>query len=76
LRKSKHRRGPVGQKVAALFAGLLRDAAAGDKLLTTKQGRTGIRILRPVRSMDGASRCVSFPSQVFESAILSMLREI
>ena len=76
LQRRKHRPGPVKGKAPTLFAGLLRDAAGGDKLQVAQQGRTLRRILRPARSMEGGSSSVSFPYDVFESAVLSLLREV
>jgi DNA invertase Pin-like site-specific DNA recombinase len=76
LERRKHRPGPIGVKAAALFSGLLRDASTGGKIVVGKQGRTGYRILRPARSMEGSAPCVSFPADTFEVAVLSLLKEV
>jgi hypothetical protein len=76
LRRRKHKGGRIGAKVGTLFGGLLHDATTRDKLQVSQQGRTGRRILRSARSMEGQSPCMSFPYNLFETAILSLLKEV
>jgi DNA invertase Pin-like site-specific DNA recombinase len=79
----KDRRGAEGKKVAALFGGLLWDARTGQKMHVAWQTR-GVkdksrcrrRVLVPAGSMEGRTKTVSFPNDVFEEAVLTLLREI
>jgi hypothetical protein len=54
----------------------LRDASTGDNLILRKQGRTLKRILCPARSLQGWGPRISFPYDIFETAILSLLKEV
>ncbi len=83
LARRKNKPGPVGKQVAALFSGLIRDARTQDRMFVAWQtrgvkGKTRCRrrVLVPAASMEGASRSVSFPNEVFEAAILSLLKEV
>jgi DNA invertase Pin-like site-specific DNA recombinase len=82
LERRKDKPGPIGAKVATLFGGLLRDAASGDRLRIAWQTRgvKGKRIKRRVlvtaSSMEGQAPSVSFPHDIFEPAVLSLLKEI
>jgi DNA invertase Pin-like site-specific DNA recombinase len=83
MARRKFRTGPVGQKVATLFGGLLHDATTNDPIRIAWQsnggegrGRQKQRMLVTARSMEGAAPCVSFPHDVFEKAILSLLNEV
>jgi DNA invertase Pin-like site-specific DNA recombinase len=75
-RRKESRQGVYGEKVASLFQGLLVDAATGDRMVVSRQGRTGNRVLRSARSIEGAAPCLSFTAEVFEKAVLSMLKEV
>jgi hypothetical protein len=83
LQRRKDKPGRTGEKVATLFGGLLHDAATGDRLRIAWQTR-GIkgktrqkrRVLVTATSMEGAIPSVSFPADIFEAAILSLLREV
>jgi hypothetical protein len=75
--------GRVGETVATLFSGLICDARTGDRMSIawqtrgrTAKGGTRRRVLVNSRSLEGAVPAVSFPHEVFESAVLSLLREI
>jgi hypothetical protein len=76
LKRRKKRTGRVGEKVPSLFSGLLHEALNHDSLRVAWQGRTKHRVLVNARSMDGAAPLVSFPNDIFEAAILSLLREV
>lgn len=82
LAQRKDKTGPVGEKVATVFSGLLFDAATRSRMLIAWQTqgqpgqRTRSRILRSADSMEGRAACVSFPYEVFEAAVLSRLEEI
>jgi DNA invertase Pin-like site-specific DNA recombinase len=83
LKRRKDRTGRVGDKVATLFGGLLHDATTGDRLRIawqTRGIRKGIRqrrrVLVTAQSMEGAAPTVSFPHEIFEEAILGLLKEI
>jgi hypothetical protein len=78
----KDKPGRVGSRVASLFSGLLRDATTQEKLLIASQtrGPKGKRVYRRVlvaaASMEGRAPSMSFPYDVFEPAILSLLKEL
>jgi DNA invertase Pin-like site-specific DNA recombinase len=83
LARRKDKRGPVGEKVATLFGGLLRDAITQDHLRIAWQtrgvkGKTRCkrRVLVTAKSMEGAAPSLSFPHEIFEQAILSLLKEV
>jgi DNA invertase Pin-like site-specific DNA recombinase len=76
LRRRKQKGVRIGGKFVTLFQGLLFDAITTDKLVVSQQGRTARRILRSAKSMEGQVPCVSFPAEIFEMAVLSMLKEI
>ena len=82
LQRRKEKPGPKGEKVATLFGGLLRDAASGDRLNIAWQTRgpkgklVKRRVLVTAGSMEGKVPSVSFPHDVFELAVLSLLKEI
>lgn len=83
LARRKDKPGPVGEKVATLFGGMLRDAATRDRLLiawqtrgTKDKGRVKRRVLVTAASMEGAAPSVSFPYDLFERAVLMKLREV
>jgi DNA invertase Pin-like site-specific DNA recombinase len=73
--------GRIGANVN-FFSGLIRHARDGDSyfLVTRSDGRRGLRASRQIlinmRSTEGDAPGYSFPLEVFERAILSMLREI
>jgi DNA invertase Pin-like site-specific DNA recombinase len=70
-------RGRVGQYIN-IFAGLLKNAAAGDSYFAAtwqKNGRQK-RILANNAAADGRATLRTFPFEPFEKAILSLLREI
>jgi DNA invertase Pin-like site-specific DNA recombinase len=74
--------GRIGPKVGTPFSGLLRDAATGDRLRISwqtrgpKGKRVKRRVLVPSGSMEGKVPAISFPFDVFEPAILALLKEI
>ena len=79
----KFRTGPVGKKVATLFGGLLLDATTQGPLRIAwqitgppKGQRYRRRFLVSARSMEGQTPAISFPSDVFEQAILKLLHEV
>jgi hypothetical protein len=82
LQRRKDKPGRVGEKLATLFGGLLREAMTGDHLRIAwqTQGSNGRRrkrrVLVTARSMEGAAPSLSFPHEVFEQALLSLLREV
>jgi DNA invertase Pin-like site-specific DNA recombinase len=76
LARRKHKVGQLGEKVPSLFSGLLHEALHHDTLCIAWQGRTRRRVLVNARSQEGAAPLVSFPSDVFEAAILSLLKEV
>ena len=83
LARRKDKPGPVGEKLATLFGGLLRDAVTQDHLRiawqtrgTTAKGRVKRRVLVTAKSMEGAVPSLSFPHDVFEEAVLSLLSEV
>jgi hypothetical protein len=61
-----------------LFAGLVKNARAGDAYYMTSRVDRGhkYRVLVATNSQQGLSPCWSFPYPVFERAVLSMLAEI
>jgi DNA invertase Pin-like site-specific DNA recombinase len=83
LAARKNQAGRVGDKVTSLFTGLLWDARTKSRMLIGHQAR-GVkgktrhkaRVLVPADSLEGRSVSVSFPYQVFEDAVLSLLREV
>jgi DNA invertase Pin-like site-specific DNA recombinase len=84
LARRKEKRGPVGKgTVATLFGGILRDAITHDHLRIKWQTghgqnrcRQNQRVLVTARSIEGAGPILSFPSVVFEEAILKLLKEV
>jgi len=82
MARRSNKPGPIGQKVATLFGGLLRDAATGDHLrIAWHTGGVGKhrrkrRVLVSAKSMEGAIPGVSFPHEVFEQAVLTLLKEV
>jgi DNA invertase Pin-like site-specific DNA recombinase len=83
LKRRKQQPGPIGEKVATLFGGLLRDALSGDPIRVAWQltgrasrSRKKRRFLVSARYMDGAGPCCSFPHDVFEEAILKLFKEV
>ena len=82
LQRRKGKPGPMGEKVATLFGGLLHDAATGERLRIAMQTRgpkgkhVKRRVLVTAGSMEGQIPSVSFPHDVFELAVLSLLKEI
>jgi DNA invertase Pin-like site-specific DNA recombinase len=82
LRRRVDKPGPTGEKVATLFGGLLRDASSGERLHIAWQTRgapgrrSKRRVLVTAGSMEGRIPTVSFPHDIFETAVLSLLKEI
>jgi hypothetical protein len=82
LARRRDRPGRVGKKVASLFGGLLWDARTRGRVQVAWQtrgsgGRKGKkRVLVAADSMEGRAPTVSFPAEVFEAAVLSLLREV
>jgi hypothetical protein len=82
LARRKDKPGPVGEKLATLFGGLLQDATTHDRLRVAwqtrgrKDGRIKRRVLVNAKSMEGAAPSVSFPHEIFEEAVLSLLKEV
>jgi hypothetical protein len=83
LKRRKDKPGPVGQAVASLFGGLLKDARTRSRMSvawqtrgTKEKGRSHRRVLVPASSMDGIVPGISFPCDIFEPAILSLLKEL
>jgi DNA invertase Pin-like site-specific DNA recombinase len=82
LARRKDKPGPTGKAVAGLFSGLLHDAVTRDRLHISFQTRgTGRhrvrrRVLITGRGMEGAAPTQSFPHDVFEPAVLSLLKEV
>lgn len=83
LASRKDGKGRIGQKVACLFSGLLRDARSGSKMLIAWQsqgsgnGKRRRRVLLSADAMEGRCSSVSFPhDDVFEPEILRRLREV
>jgi hypothetical protein len=79
----KRQPGPIGQKCASIFSGLLRDALTDEPIRISLQitgsgasARKKRRFLVSARSMDGAGPAVSFPYDVFEQAVLRLFKEI
>jgi DNA invertase Pin-like site-specific DNA recombinase len=76
------RRGPTGKKVATLFGKLLHDARTGGRMYVSHQVRNNRgkpwsrRVLMAAAAMDGRAKVVSFPNDVFEQAVLSLLKEV
>jgi DNA invertase Pin-like site-specific DNA recombinase len=82
LARHKDRRGRIGKKVASLFTGLLMDARTHSRMLINYQshGKPGNkirkRILVSADALEGRSQSTSFPYQIFEQAVLSLLKEV
>jgi DNA invertase Pin-like site-specific DNA recombinase len=84
LDKRRLKPGRVGLKVASLFTGLLREAGSGQTIYIAWQvagGNNGSerrkhRLLVSARSAQGIDPIVSFPYEVFETALLSLLKEV
>lgn len=74
--------GRVGKNVASIFGGLLWSAGTDQRVYISWQTqgsgdkRRRRRVLRSAGSMEGREETVSFPCDVFEEAILSMLKEV
>ena len=70
--------------MASLFTGLLHEAATNQPIRIAWQVKGGDkgtpparhRLLVTARSMEGTEPCISFPYDIFEEAILSLLREV
>jgi DNA invertase Pin-like site-specific DNA recombinase len=82
MAQRKDRPGRIGHKVASLFSGLLWDAQTHSKMLIAwqtrglKGNRQKKRVLVNADSMDGKAKSTSFPYDVFEPAVLSLLKEV
>jgi DNA invertase Pin-like site-specific DNA recombinase len=83
LARRKRMPGPIGEKVASLFSGLLRDAATKDVLRIAWQRRVTRgkpprkrRVLVTNRSTHGIIPSLCFPYDIFEDAILTLLKEV
>jgi DNA invertase Pin-like site-specific DNA recombinase len=74
--------GRIGPKVANLFSNLLVDARTGGRVLIGHQTqgpkgrRRRRRMLVPAGALEGRERSVTLPYDVFEAAVLSLLREV
>jgi DNA invertase Pin-like site-specific DNA recombinase len=75
-RKSKQ--GRIGNNVANLFGGLLRNARDGGTYYAATRSDNGVvsRVLLNQSSIEGKSRAWTFPYATFERALLSELREL
>jgi hypothetical protein len=82
LELRRTRKGPTGKKVASLFSGFLWDARTQGRMYIThqtrkKKGKTYCRrILTSKAAMNGTAGIISFPNDVFEAAVLGLLREV
>jgi DNA invertase Pin-like site-specific DNA recombinase len=82
LAARREKPGRIGHKVASLFGGLLWDATTSTRMLIAHQtrgsgkARCRARVLVNAASLEGRAKSVSFPNDVFESAVLSLLKEI
>jgi DNA invertase Pin-like site-specific DNA recombinase len=82
LARRKSKGGPVGERVATLFSGLIRDAETGDRMIISWQMKHAKgklyrrRILVRRKAMEGASSSVCFSHDIFEEAILKLLKEV
>jgi DNA invertase Pin-like site-specific DNA recombinase len=85
LARRKRRPGRVGDKVANLFTGLLYDARWREKMHVEwqfrgtkahKARRRKVRCLVRAGALQGRRPATSFPADVFEKAVLGLLREI
>lgn len=82
IARRKDSPGRIGAKSVALFAGMVRDARTGDKMLTNAQTRgvkgkrSKVRVLVPAGSLEGRGAAISFPLAVFEKGVLACLKEI
>jgi DNA invertase Pin-like site-specific DNA recombinase len=75
----KMKGGQLGRQRINLFATLLRDARDGKSPIhIMDKGRGRAALMVPYHAVQGVkgTRMVSFPAEVFEEAVLSMLREI
>jgi DNA invertase Pin-like site-specific DNA recombinase len=74
----KAKQGRIGNNVANLFGGLLRNARDGSTYYAATRSNNGMvsRMLLNQSSIEGRSRCYTFPYATFENAVLSQLREI
>ncbi len=70
--------GRIGQNVANLFGGLLRNARDGSTYYAATRSERGksYRVLLNQSSIEGQSKAFTFQYAVFERALLSELREI
>jgi DNA invertase Pin-like site-specific DNA recombinase len=71
-------RGRLGVQHTNIFAGLVKNARAGDTYFMTMrmERRRRHHVLITRDSQEGTSPCWSFPYEIFEQAILSLLAEI
>ncbi len=71
-------RGRLGTQQVNVFAGLIKNARAGDAYYMAMRVERGKRhhVLLTCGSQEGLSPCWSFPYLVFERAILSLLAEV
>jgi hypothetical protein len=82
LARRKEKGGNTGRRVATLFGGLIKQAGTGNPIRVTMQtqgslkGRRKIRSLVTAGALEGTEKSVSFQYGIFETAILSLLREI
>jgi DNA invertase Pin-like site-specific DNA recombinase len=78
-RKDRHRRGRINRGRPNVFAGLLKDALGGGSYHVTLRVEKGDRrhhVLVSHGYTEGRGAARSFPFDVFEQALLSLLREI
>jgi hypothetical protein len=73
LTNRRTKAGRIAKHSVNVFANLLRDARDGGSMHQVDKGR---KVIVSYRAIMGAGRFVSFPSDVFERAIFSCLREI
>jgi DNA invertase Pin-like site-specific DNA recombinase len=83
LQDRKDKPGRISAKTVSLFSGLLWDARTGERMLVASQTqgsgakrRRKVRVLVPAGSMEGRERSITFNYAIFETAILSLLREV
>jgi DNA invertase Pin-like site-specific DNA recombinase len=82
LASRRDKPGRVGRKSVSLFSGLLWDARSQERLLIAWQtqgsgkARRKVRALVPAGSLDGRAKAVTFNYAIFETAVLSFLKEI
>lgn len=74
----KTKQGRIGNNVANLFGGLLKNARDGCTYYAATRSDNGCvsKVLLNQSSIEGRSKCYTFPYATFEKAILSQLREI